>query len=214
MVRAAKPSRRRDGRLGPPERYPKDPEKYADPANWKYPVHTPFHARAARRYFNEPRNRAKYAPEEQAYVDRKINAALKQFGIAMAVGPSAQGPEAGTIQADVPIDKDIDKMTLDELLSLFLGERRLERARDIGPGLVTVEKATSTLLAGDVKEYSVTVDLAGRAIHHNCTDWATNRAKGRLFCKHVGAFVLAMEPVRATPLLRRLLRERDTWTFD
>ncbi|HKW43241.1 MAG TPA: DUF6582 domain-containing protein, partial [Thermoplasmata archaeon] len=71
IVRPVKPSRKRDGRLGPPERYPKDPEKYGDPANWKYPVHTPFHARAARRYFNEPRNRAKYTPEEQAYIDKK-----------------------------------------------------------------------------------------------------------------------------------------------
>src|SRR5437773_8189202 len=70
MPRAVKPSRKRDGRLGPPQGYPKDPDKYADPANWKYPVHTPFHARAARRYFNEPRNRVKYTPEEQAYIDK------------------------------------------------------------------------------------------------------------------------------------------------
>ena len=69
MVRPVKPSPKRDGRLGPLEGYPKDPEKYGDPANWKYPVHTPFHARAARRYFNEQRNRAKYTPEEQAYID-------------------------------------------------------------------------------------------------------------------------------------------------
>src|SRR5437870_13218362 len=82
MVRAVKPTRKRDGRLGPPQGYPKDPEKYGDPANWKYPVHTPFHARAARRYFNEPRNRAKYTPEEQAYIDKKINEALERFGVA------------------------------------------------------------------------------------------------------------------------------------
>ena len=71
MPRAVKPGRKRDGRLGPPQGYPKDPDRYADPANWKYPVHTPFHARAARRYFNEPRNRAKYTPEEQAYIDAR-----------------------------------------------------------------------------------------------------------------------------------------------
>ncbi len=214
MVRAAKPSRKRNGRLGPPEGYPKDPEKYADPANWKYPVHTPFHARAARRYFNAPRNRAKYAPEEQAYIDRRINAALKQFGIAVALGRSAEGPEAGMIQADVPIDKDIERMTLDELLLLFLGERRMASARELGPKVVAMEKETSTLLSGGVKQYSATVDLADRAIRHDCTDWLQNRAKGKLFCKHLGAFFLSMDPQRTVPLLRRLLRERDTWTFD
>lgn len=214
MVRTVRPSRKRDGRPGPPDRYPKDPEKYADPANWKYPVHTPFHARAARRYFNDPTNRAKYSREEQAFVDRAINAAMKRFGIAVAVGPSAEGPEAGTIQADVPIDKDIERMTLEELLSLLLGEGRLASAREMGRALVSVSKDTTTLIAGSVKQYSVTVDLADRAIHHDCTDWLKNRAKAKLFCKHVGAFVLGMASPRGTSLLRRLLRERDTWTFD
>src|SRR5256714_13357204 len=125
MPRAVKPSRKRDGRLGPPEGYPKDPEKYADPANWKYPVHTPFHARAARRYFNEPRNRVKYTPEEQAYIDKKINEALERFGVAVKIRDGKIEDEAGIIQTDVPLNKDIDKMTFDELLLVFLGTKRL-----------------------------------------------------------------------------------------
>jgi len=213
VVRAVRPSRKRDGRLGPPEGYPKDSERYADPRNWKYPVHTPFHARAARRYFNKPGNRAKYSLEEQAYVDRKIHAALRRFGIAVAVGPSAEGPEAGMIQADIPIDKDIEKMDRDELLVLFLGEGRMASAQAIPPGQVSVEKDTATFLSGNVKQYSVTVDLADRAIRHDCTDWVQNRSKAKLFCKHLGAFSLAMNRDRTTRLLRRLLRERDGWTF-
>src|SRR5437762_12263897 len=93
MPRAVKPSRKRDGRLGPPQGYPKDPDKYADPANWKYPVHTPFHARAARRYFNEPRNRVKYTPEEQAYIDKKINEALQRFGVAVKIRDGKRSEE-------------------------------------------------------------------------------------------------------------------------
>ena len=213
MVRAARPSRKADGRLGPREGYPKDPEKYADPANWKYPVHTPFHARAARRYFNKPGNRAKYSLEERAYIDRQINAALRRFGIAVAVGPSAEGPEAGTIQADVPIDKDIERMSLDELLGLFLGESRMESARGLEADLVSIDKETETFLSGTVKQYSVTIDLADRAIQHDCTDWLENRSKAKLFCKHLGAFAMAMGRTRATTLLRRLLRERDRWAF-
>jgi len=213
VVRAVRPSGKRDGRLGPPEGYPKDPERYADPANWKYPVHTPFHARAARRYFNKPGNRAKYSAGEQAYIDRTINAALKRFGIAVAVGPSAEGSEAGTIQADVPIDKDIDRMDLGELLGLFLGEGRMVSARGIPPEAIIVEKDTATFLSGSVKQYSVTVDLADRAIRHDCTDWVENRSKAKLFCKHLGAFAIAMNRDRAMRLLRRLLRERDGWTF-
>jgi len=214
MVRPAKPARRRDGRPGPPEGYPKDPDKYADPANWKYPVHTPFHARAARRYFNKPENRAKYAEAEQAYVDRKINEALTHFGVPVALGPSGDEPEAATIQADIPLNKDIDAMTLDELLPAFLGENRLASARAIPSDQVRVDKESKTLMSGSVKAYSVVIDLAQERVEHDCVDFRTNRAKGRLLCKHLGAFLLRVEPRGATALLRRLLRERDRWAFE
>ena len=214
MARPAKPARRRDGRPGPPEGYPKDPEKYADPANWKYPVHTPFHARAARRYFNKPENRAKYTEAEQAYVDKKINEALTHFGVPVALGPSGDEPEAATIQADIPLNKDIDRMTLGELLPAFLGENRLASARAIPADQVHVDKESKTLLSGSVKEYSVLIDLAQERVEHDCVDFRTNRAKGKLLCKHLGAFLLRVDPKTARALLHRLLRERDRWTFE
>ena len=214
MVRAVKPTRKRDGRPGPPEGYPKDPEKYADPANWKYPVHTPFHARAARRYFNKEGNRAKYSPEEQAYIDKRINEALEKFGVAIQVKGGEITEEAGTIQADVPLNKDIDRMSLDELLLVLLGTNRLASAKGIGRALVSVDKETETLLAGTVKEYSVRIDTQERRIEHDCVDFRTNRAKARLFCKHLGAFLMQVEPARAVRLLRGLLRVRDHWMFE
>jgi hypothetical protein len=214
MVRAVKPGRKRDGRPGPPDRYPKDPTKYADPANWKYPVHTPFHARAARRYFNKPGNRAKYTPEEQAYIDRAINEALERFGVAVKVRGGEIEEEAGIIQADVPMNKDIDAMALDDLLLVLLGRNRLASAQGISRDLVSVDKVSATLLAGSVKEYGVRIDSQERRIEHDCVDWKTNRAKARLFCKHLGAFVLAVDRSRIVPLLRGLLRERDAWAFE
>ncbi|MGQ0798446.1 MAG: DUF6582 domain-containing protein [Methanobacteriota archaeon] len=213
MARAVKPGRKRDGRPGPPEGYPKDPQRYADPANWKYPVHTPLHARAARRYFNKPGNRAKYTPEEQAYVDRKINEALERFGVAVKVRGGEIEEEAGIIQADVPMNKDIDRMSLDELLLVLLGRNRMESAKGIPDALVSVDKATATLLSGSVKEYSVRIDTKERLLEHDCVDFKTNRASARLLCKHLGAFLRRVDPAQGVPLLRGLLRERDRWTF-
>src|SRR3989441_5335495 len=135
MPRPVKPTGKRDGRLGPPQGYPKDPEKYADPANWKYPVHTPFHARAARRYFNEPRNRAKYTPEEQAYIDKKINGALERFGVAVKIKGGTIEDEAGTLQPGLPLNKEIDKMGFDGLLPGFLGRNRVAPPEGTGPPL-------------------------------------------------------------------------------
>lgn len=214
MVRAVKPTKKRDGRLGPPEGYPKDPEKYGDPANWKYPVHTPFHARAARRYFNKPENRGKYSPEEQAYIDKKINEALERFGVAVKTKGGEIEEEAGIIQADVPMNKDIDRMGLQELLLVLLGTNRLASAKGIAPDLVSVDKETATLLSGTVKAYTVRIDEQERRVEHDCVDFRTNRAKARLFCKHLGAFLLRVDPAHATRLLRELLRERDHWTFE
>jgi hypothetical protein len=208
-----KPSRKRDGRLGPPQGYPKDPDKYADPANWKYPVHTPFHARAARRYFNEPRNRVKYTPEEQAYIDKKINEALDRFGVAVKIRGGEIESEAGTIQADVPLNKDIDKMTFEELLLVFLGRNRLASANGIDPGQVAIDKETDTLLTGRVKNYSVLIDRQQKRLEHDCADFRTNRAVGRLLCKHLGAFLMQVDRAKAARLLRDLLRDRDHWTF-
>ncbi len=208
-----KPGRKRDGRLGPPQGYPKDPDKYADPANWKYPVHTPFHARAARRYFNDPRNRVKYTPEEQAYIDKKINEALEKFGVAVKIRGGEIESEAGTIQADVPLNKDIDKMTFEELLLVFLGRNRLASAKAIDPSQVAIDKETDTLLTGRVKEYSVVIDRQAKRLEHDCADFRTNRAVGRLLCKHLGAFLMQVDRTKATRLLRDLLRERDHWSF-
>src|SRR2546429_8174096 len=174
MPRPVKPTRKRDGRLGPPQGYPKDPDRYADPANWKYPVHTPFHARAARRYFNEPRNRAKYTPEEQAYIDRKINEALGHFGVAVKIKGGQIEDEAGTIQADVPLNKDIDKMTFEELLQGFLGTNRLASAKGLDPSVVSGDKGTETRVARRVKEYSVRIDRQEKRVEHDCVDFKPN----------------------------------------
>lgn len=214
MVRAVKPGRKKDGRLGPPQGYPKGPEKYGDPANWKYPVHTPFHARAARRYFNDPRNRAKYTPEEQAYIDRQINAALERFGVAVKVKGGKVEEEAGTIQADVPIDKDIDRLSFDELLLILLGTNRLASAKGIPANLVSVDKKTDTLFGGTVKDYSVLIDRQRKRIEHDCVDFRTNRATARLFCKHLGAFLMQIDRPATVQLMRELLRRRDRWTFE
>src|SRR3972149_37149 len=81
-------------------------------------------ARPPRVSTKKPQTRAKYTPSEQAYVDRKINDALTHFGVPIALGPSADEPEAATIQADIPINKDTEAMNLDELLLALLGENR------------------------------------------------------------------------------------------
>jgi len=79
---------------------------------------------------------------------------------------------------------------------------------------VHVDKESKSLIAGTVKEYSVVIDIARERIEHDCVDFRTNRARGKLLCKHLGAFLLRIDTKTAMSLLRRLLHERDRWTFE
>lgn len=200
MTAGKVPERKPDGRDGPPEGYPKDQKHYADPANWKYPVHTPFHARAARRYFDNPLNRVKYSEEEQAYVDWRIEEALRRFGVV----------EGRSIEDRVvPFDKELEQMGLEDLLVFFLGKDRLRRAMRIEEVSLSV---SDDIIEGQVKGYPLKLDLKDKRIIHTCPDW-DRRSRGGLFCKHVGAAFLKLSEDKALSILRKLVPERERWIF-
>ncbi|MCJ2520560.1 MAG: SWIM zinc finger family protein [Candidatus Thermoplasmatota archaeon] len=194
------PDRKPEGREGPPERYPKDSKHYADPLNWKYPVHTPFHARAARRYFDNPLNRAKYTEEEQDYIDWMIDEALLRFGV--VEGRSLE-------DRVVPFEKDLEEMDLEDLLVFFLGKDRLRRAMKIEE--VSLSRKEE-MIEGKVKNYPLRLDLGDKRIVHSCPDWE-RRSGGGLFCKHVGAAFLKLSEMEALQILKKLVIERDRWIF-
>lgn len=70
-------------RKSPPKGYPKSKALYADPANWKYPIDTKKHVRAAIAYFSKAKNRAGYTQAQQDRIWGRIRAAAKKFGIEM-----------------------------------------------------------------------------------------------------------------------------------
>jgi hypothetical protein len=72
----------------PPKEYAeegaKDPEDYADPRNFKYPLHTPENVRNALARFSNPDNRKGYTEDEQKTMWRRMVRAAKRFGIEVA----------------------------------------------------------------------------------------------------------------------------------
>jgi len=201
-----KPERKRFGRDSPPKGYPKNQSLYADPDNWRYPLHTSWHARAARRYFDDPANRNKYSPEEQEYIDWRINLALSELKDDGVV----RKPTSRTAPA-VPANK-IAELSLDELLRKFLGAARLERAKQIDDSLVSITLENSDLIEGKVKDYVVRIDIPNRTILHDCQDWQNNMDSKNM-CKHVGKLLLTLDEGKATNILRAVLREMGEWSF-
>jgi hypothetical protein len=65
----------------PPKGYPENRGQYADPRNFKYPLDTEDHVRAAWSYIHMPKNRAKYQPHELATMEARIQKAGKKYKI-------------------------------------------------------------------------------------------------------------------------------------
>ncbi|HXZ98197.1 MAG TPA: DUF6582 domain-containing protein [Candidatus Acidoferrum sp.] len=207
------PERKSFGRREPPQNYPIDPRQYADPQNYMYPLDKPIRAKLARRYFDEPRNRSKYTEEERFFIDSRIDEALKKFSIVADEAPAPR-PRNGKRKSPKRIAGDeLGKLDLEQLLQRFLGSTRLERAKSIPDSLVSLSGLERNRIAGNVKQYSVRIDLKNRVITHDCDDWKKNM-RSRLMCKHLGKAFLAIGNARATTILRQILSEIDDWTFN
>lgn len=79
--KSARPEEQKGAPKSPPKGYPESKSKYADPVNFKYPIDTEEHTRAALSYIGQARNRKKYSEKELAYIEARIHAAAKKFGI-------------------------------------------------------------------------------------------------------------------------------------
>lgn len=204
---AKKPGKKPFGRDGPPRGYPKDRSAYADPENWRYPLHTSWHARAARRYFDDVSNRSKYTDEEREYIDGKIDEALKRFrfGKQSGSGKKRRAPKA-------PERRSADELELEELLKLFLGSVRLDRAKEMDDSLVAISERTGQVISGKVKNYVVRIDLPNKTILHDCQDWRNNM-EAKNMCKHLGKLFLTLDQQNATSILRDVLKNLDEWQF-
>jgi len=208
------PEKKTFGRHEPPPNYPTDPDQYADPRNYMYPLDRPVRAKLARRYFDEPRNRSKYAEEERRFIDSRIDEALKRFGVT-ATDTQASAPRKTRKRKPLsrPRQSELEKFGLDELLQRFVGSARFERAKSIPQDLVSLSSLDGDMISGNVKQYSVQIDLKNKIITHDCDDWKKNM-RAKLMCKHLAKVFMTIRKDKATEILRRILAEKDDWAFN
>jgi hypothetical protein len=124
------PSKKDSGHDSPPKGYPEDKSQYADPENYKYPIDTEAHAKAAWSYINKSENQSEYSASELASVKGKIKAACKKFGIDIAGDSGAERMER--------IESERDNLTAE----LATAREQLETARaDLATAKGQVERA-------------------------------------------------------------------------
>ncbi len=126
---AAPPKGVEGGHKSPPKGYPKDADLYADPKNFKYPLDTEKHVRAAWSYIHMPRNQEPYTKDEVEYIKRRIRKAAKRFGIDL----EAEAAQAEAISATNEESMDTEEVMtkFNELLARLDGiEQRLKQLED------------------------------------------------------------------------------------
>jgi len=80
----------------PPKKYretgAKSRSDYADPDNYKYPIHTEENVRAALSYFSKPANANKYPPAKRKQIWNRILAAARKYKIEISekAGPPSE----------------------------------------------------------------------------------------------------------------------------
>lgn len=81
VMASNQPDEMESGHKSAPKGYPKKKIEYADPKNFKYPIDTEKHARAAWSYIHQERNRKDYTASELEYIENRIKRALKKFNV-------------------------------------------------------------------------------------------------------------------------------------
>lgn len=77
------PGKKEGGHESPPAGYPKDKGSYADPENYRYPLDTEAHVRAAWSYIHQGRNEHGFSPSELASVKGRIRTAARKYKITL-----------------------------------------------------------------------------------------------------------------------------------
>mgnify|MGYP000097141582 CR=1 FL=1 len=95
---------RPDGFLRPPKRFyeegARSEEDYADPVNWRYPIHRPENVRAALAYWHRFRNRYKRQESRDIIFKRMVMAAIK-YGIRPDWSKWSRFPEARALPEEL-----------------------------------------------------------------------------------------------------------------
>ncbi len=105
-----------------------------------------------------------------------------------------------------------EKVSLEDLLLLFLDKKRLERGREIPDSQVKILEASDSLIKARVKNYTIIIDFKNKTILHDCADWE-KRCTSMQFCKHMAKLFLTIPGKLARETLAKIAGELDEWEF-
>jgi uncharacterized protein YecE (DUF72 family) len=122
-------------------------------------------------------------------------------------------------QTKLPIEKvptsrdEALKLELPQLLLEFCDKARIDRAETIRETSFSFLRTTPQLIKASVKDYIIEIDIANKAIRHDCEDWR-KRAQNKKFCKHVVRVFLSLPLKTSKEILAEIMMEKNLWRFE
>jgi hypothetical protein len=138
-LKEAAPAVKKGAPKSPPKGYPTSKGKYADPTNFKYPLDTEAHVRAALAYFSKAKNRAPYSPQEQKFMWKRIIAATKKYDIELSDDVKKHAEKIGESNSSdgEEVNEELNEKEIIELIDKHIKEQMGQTGQ--APG--TMEKA-------------------------------------------------------------------------
>lgn len=105
-----------------------------------------------------------------------------------------------------------EEMSFDSLLSSFIDDGRLKRARRIKDSELKIVRETDEQVEAIIRDYHLIIDLGNKTVLHDCADWSRVSPTKRL-CKHIGKLLLTIDREKAINILKRMHTQKKTWQF-
>ena len=138
-LQEAAPAVKKGAPKSPPKGYPKSKDQYADPTNFKYPLDTEAHVRAALSYFSKAKNRSGYSPQEQKFMWKRIIAATKKYDIELSDDVKKHAEKLG--ESDSSDSGEVkEELNEKEIVDIIHRELKAQMG-DTGQAPNTMEKA-------------------------------------------------------------------------
>ncbi len=132
------------------------------------------------------------------------------FGKAEAAAKKKIKERGMTLAAYMP--EEIERMSFDKLLNIFMDKGRISRAKGIKNKEVRIEEITDSSITASIRNYHYSADTKNRIMLHDCADWS-RCAPAKQFCKHVGKIMITIPKEKATEIMRQIATEREKWEF-
>lgn len=105
-----------------------------------------------------------------------------------------------------------DETEIEELLAGCMDEGRRSRAAGLVSDVELLIHEPDLVIAA-VSSYNVSVDAHSRRVVHGCRDFRSRAPAGGL-CKHVGAVLMALDPVEARSIVEGILARDGGWRLE